>query len=165
MLGLSMPLGWWDDLLRDVRFGARMMRRSPAFTLTAIAVLAIGVGTNIAAFQILNSVALTPLPVRDPDSLVRFNLRSPHRSSSTMPYAAFDFYATHNTVLDASIAVLRTSVALESDPSRRIATQFVTANYFSELGAVPALGRLLESSRDDAPDAEPVVVVSSSLWQ
>src|SRR5215208_8146429 len=93
---------WWDDLLRDVRFGARMMRRAPAFTLTAIGVLAIGVGTNIAAFQILNSVALTPLPVRDPDSLVRFNLRTPQRSSSTMPYAAFAFYATHNTVLDAS---------------------------------------------------------------
>jgi predicted permease len=156
---------WWDDLLRDVRFGARMMRRAPAFTLTAIGVLAIGVGTNIAAFQILNSVALTPLPVRDPDSLVRFNLRTTQRSSSTMPYAAFAFYATHNTVLDASIALLRTSVALEPDGSRRVATQFVTPNYFSELGAVAAVGRLLDPVLDDAADAEPVVVVSSSLGQ
>ena len=157
--------GWWDHLVQDVTFGSRMLRKSPAFTLTAIAILAIGVGLNIAAFQILNSIALTPLPVSDPNSLVRFNRRGPHGTSTSFAYPALDFYATHNTVLASSMGLMRTLVALESDKSRAVPVQFVTANYLSELGAVPALGRLLDGARDDAPDAEPVVVLTSSLWQ
>ena len=156
---------WWDQLVQDVTFGSRMLRKSPAFTLTAIAILAIGVGLNIAAFQILNSIALTPLPVSDPDSLVRFNRRSPQGKSTSFAYPALDFYATHNTVLASSMGIMRTLVALESDTSRAVPVQFVTANYLSELGAVPALGRLLDGARDDEPDAEPVVVLTSSLWQ
>ena len=91
--------GWWDHLVQDVTFGSRMLRKSPAFTLTALAILAIGVGLNIGAFQILNSLALSPLPVRDPDSLVRFNRRNAHGKSTAFAYPAVDFYATHNTVL------------------------------------------------------------------
>jgi predicted permease len=156
---------WWDQLVQDLTFGSRMLRKSPAFTLTAIAILAIGVGMNIAAFQILNSIALTPLPVSDPDSLVRFNRRSPQGKSTSFAYPALDFYATHNTVLTSSMGILRTLVALESDTSRGVPVQFVTANYLSELGAIPALGRLLDGARDDEPDAEPVIVLTSSLWQ
>src|SRR5262245_21702466 len=74
--------GWWDRLCQDVTFGGRLLRLSPAFTATAVAVLALGVGLNIAAFQILNAVSLSPLPVRDPDSLVRFHRRSPHGTST-----------------------------------------------------------------------------------
>ena len=157
--------GWWDQLVQDVTFGSRLLRKSPAFTLTAIAILAIGVGLNVGAFQILNSVALAPLPVRDPDSLVRFNRRAPRSSSTSFAYPAVGFYARNNTVLAASMGLVRTLVALESDSSRAVPMQFVTANYLAELGAVPALGRLLDGARDDAPDAEPVVVLSSSLWQ
>jgi predicted permease len=157
--------GWWDHLVQDVTFGSRMLRKSPAFTLTAIAILALGVGINIAAFQILNSIALSPLPVSDPDSLVRFNRRSPQGKSTSFAYPALNFYATHNTVLASSMGLMRTLVALESDTSRAVPVQFVTANYLSELGAVPALGRLLDGARDDEPDAEPVVVLTSSLWQ
>ena len=155
---------WWDQIVQDVTFGSRMLRKEPAFTLTAIAILALGVGLNIAAFQILNSIALTPLPVTDPDSLVRFNRRSPHGKVTTFAYPAVEFYATHNTVLTSSMGLTRTLVALESDTSRAVPVQFVTANYLSELGAVPALGRLLDA-RDDRPDAEPVVVLKFSVWQ
>jgi predicted permease len=157
--------GWWDHLVQDVTFGSRMLRKSPAFTLTAVAILAIGVGLNIGAFQILNSLALSPLPVSDPDSLVRFNRRSPQGKSTSFAYPALHFYATHNSVLASSMGLMRTLVALEHDTSRAVPVQFVTANYLSELGAVPALGRLLDAARDDAPDAEPVVVLAFSLWQ
>jgi predicted permease len=156
---------WWDHLRQDVRFGSRMLRHSPVFTLTAIAILAIGVGINLGAFQILNSVALSPLPVRDPDSLIRFTRRSTQGTAASFSYPALDFYARHNTVLASSMGLVRTLVALESDTSRRVPMQFVTANYLAELGGVPALGRLLDGARDDAPDAEPVVVLTYSLWQ
>jgi predicted permease len=156
---------WWDALQQDVTFGSRMLRKAPVFTVTAVAILSIGVGINLGAFQILNSVALSPLPVRDPDSLIRFNRRSTQGTSTSFSYPALDFYARHNTVLASSMGLVRTLVALESDPSRQLPMQFVTANYLAELGAVPALGRLLDSARDDAPDAEPVVVLTHSLWQ
>jgi len=156
---------WWDQIVQDVTFGSRMLRKSPAFTLTAIAILALGVGMNIAAFQLMNSLMLTPLPVSDPDSLVRFSRRSPQGASTTFAYPALDFYATHNTVLASSMGLMRTLVALESDSSRAVPVQFVTANYLAELGAVPALGRLLDGARDDEPDADPVVVLAWSLWQ
>ena len=136
-----------------------MLRKSPAFTLTAIAILAIGVGMNITGFQILNSLAFSPLPVSDPDSLVRFDRRTPRSRSTAFAYPAFDFYATHNTVLAASMGIMRTLVALDADTSRAVPIQFVTSNYLLELGAVPALGRLLDPARDDEPDAEPVVVL------
>lgn len=155
---------WWDQIVQDVTFGSRMLRKSPAFTLTAIAILALGVGTNIAAFQLLNILALNPLPVRDPSSLVRFDRRAPGAKSTAFPYPVMDFYAKNNAVLASSMGVARALVTLEFDTSRAVPMQFVTANYFSELGTVPALGRLLDPARDDAPDADAVVVLASSLW-
>ena len=89
----------------------------------------------------------------------RFNRRGPQGTSSQFAYPALDFYATHNTVLASSMGLMRALVALESDTSRAVPVQFVTANYLLELGAVPALGRLLDAARDDEPDAEPVVVL------
>jgi predicted permease len=156
---------WWDQLRQDVTFGSRMLRKSPVFTVTAVAILSIGVGINLGAFQILNSVALSPLPVRDPDSLIRFTRRTTQGTSASFSYPALEFYARHNTVLASSMGLVRTLVALESDTSRQVPMQFVTANYLAELGGVPARGRLLDGARDDAPDAEPVVVLTHSLWQ
>ena len=68
---------WIDRLGQDLRYAVRMLWRSPGFTLTAVVMLAIGIGANIAAFGFLNLIVLRPLPVRDPDTLLRFERRSP----------------------------------------------------------------------------------------
>src|SRR5579863_1177889 len=62
---------WLDRLGQDLRYGLRILARSPGFTLTAVLVLAIGIGVNVAAFSLFDMVALKPMPVRDPDSIVR----------------------------------------------------------------------------------------------
>jgi hypothetical protein len=62
---------WLDRLIQDLRYAVRMLARSPGFTLMAVLVLAIGIGVNVAAFTVFDVVALEPLPVRDPASLVR----------------------------------------------------------------------------------------------
>ena len=66
---------WIDRLMQDLRYAARILRRSPGFTIAAVLVLAIGVGANVMAFSLFNLDALKPLPIRDPDSIVRLERR------------------------------------------------------------------------------------------
>jgi len=63
----SLGLRWWDDLWIDLRYAARKLHNSPGFTLTAVLVLAIGIGVNVVAFSVFNLIVLKSLPVRDPD--------------------------------------------------------------------------------------------------
>ena len=155
---------WLDRLVQDLRFAVRLLWRAPAFTLTVVAVLAIGVGLNLAAFQVIDCMALSWLPVRSPETLVNVHRRSPTGTSTSFSYPAFDFYRQHSSSLTGAMALVDARVTLDGDQTRRIDVAFVTANYFAELGAVPAAGRLLDPS-DDAPGAGAVIVLSDRLWR
>ena len=155
---------WLDRLTQDLRFACRLLRRSPAFTVTAIAVLALGVGLNLAAFQLVDSLALSWLPIRSPETVVNLHRRSPRGTSTSFSYPAFDFYRQNAASLTGGMGTVYASVTLGDDDSRRSHAEFVTANYFSELGAVPLLGRLLDSS-DDRASAGAVVVLSEQVWR
>jgi len=156
---------WIDRLGQDLHYAARILTRSPGFTVTAVLVLAIGIGINVTAFSLFNMLILKPLPVRDPDTIVRLQRRSPEMSSSEMPYPSVVFYREHAKTLSAVMATMGAPpMGLESDtqPVRNI---FVTSNYFAELGVPAAFGRLLDPVREEAPDAPPVVVLSYGFWQ
>src|SRR5215208_7023886 len=156
-------LASWDRLAQDVTFAIRMLRKTRALTLTAVMVLAVGVGLNLAGFQVLNALAWRPLPVTHPDSLVRFNRRSPTSTASSFAYPVVAYYREHATVLSAALAVMEARVALDAT-TRDVRVEFVSANYFRELGSVAAEGRLLNPEEDERPDAEAVVVLSHALW-
>ena len=96
---------WLDQGAQDLRYAARMLRRSPGFTLAAVVMLAIGIGVNVAAFNFFNVVFLKPLPVRDPDSLLRFERRAPDRYASDLPYPEVAFVRDYTRTLSAVIAV------------------------------------------------------------
>jgi predicted permease len=156
---------WFDRVMQDLSFAARTLRRSPGFTITAIAVLAVGVGVNVAAFSLFNLMVLKTLPVRDPDSIVRLQRRSPDASTNTISYSAMVFYRDHARTLSAVMGTLGTpGLQLENDP-QPVSDNFATANYFTELGTQPALGRLLDPQRDDSSSAAPAVVIGYGLWQ
>jgi len=156
---------WIDRLIQDLHYAARILWRSPGFTLTAVIVLALGIGVNVAAFGLFNLLVLKPLPVRDPDSLVRLQRRSPEVNTSETPYGSFAFYRDHVKTLSAMMATMGSpSMELEQD-TQPVRVIFVTANYFSELGSQAAAGRLLDASRDDSSSAPPVVVLSYRFWQ
>ncbi len=157
--------GWWDRLVQDLTFGSRLLRKSPVFTLTAVAILALGVGLNIAGFQIFNMMVLKPIPVRDPDTIFRFYRKGPQATSSNMSYPALDFYRRHSTAFSAVMGVTNDRMTVEDDQNIHVPIQFVTANYLIELGATPAYGRLLDASHDEAPGAEPVVVLEYGFWE
>jgi predicted permease len=155
-------LMWIDRLGQDLRYAVRAMRSSPGFTVAAVLVLAIGIGATVAAFSAFNMVALRPLPVRDPDSLVRFGRHSSNRSASDIPYPAVAFYREHARTLSAVLAQTESRLSLEG-AERSVSTAFVTPNFFDELGARPMRGRLFGAG-DERPDAPVTVVLGQSFW-
>ncbi len=156
---------WLDRLGQDLSYGARTLARSPGFTVTAVLVLAIGIGVNVGAFSLFDMVALKALPVRDPGSLVRLERRSPQNYTSEMPYVSAVFYGEHAKSLKAMIAVLGVPPMQMDDDVQGTSASFATANYFSELGAPAAVGRLFDPARESEATAPPVVVLSYTLWQ
>jgi len=155
---------WIDRLLQDLRYGARMLGRSPGFTLTAVLVLAVGVGINVAAFSFFNVVMLRLLPIRNPETIVRLQRRSPEASTNVMSYPQMAFYRDHAKTLQAVMGTMGARLALDDD-AQPVSGSLVTENYFTELGAQAAYGRLLDPVRDGAADAVPVAVLSYKYWQ
>ena len=133
---------WIDRLIQDLRYAARTLRRSPGFTLTAMLVLAVGIGANVTAFSLFNLIALKPLPIRDPDSIVRLERRSPENITPTMPYSSIAFYREHARTLSAVMATMGAPAMEFEQDTQPITVNFVSANYFAELGTPPALGSL-----------------------
>jgi putative ABC transport system permease protein len=160
----SLGLRWWDELWIDLRYAVRKLRNSPGFTLTAILVLGIGIGVNVAAFSMFNLIVLKLLPVRDPQMLVRLQRRTLERRTGIMPYPSVVFYREHAKTLSAVMATMGARMELEGD-SQPVRVNFATANYFSELGTPAAYGRMFDPVREDSPDAAPVVVLNYGFWQ
>jgi len=156
---------WLDRLGQDLRYGIRVLARAPAFTLTSVLVLALGIGVNIAAFSLFDMMALEYMPVRDAPSLVRLERRSPTNYTSEMPYPSFAFYRDRSRTLAAAMAVLGVPPLYIEDDIQGTSTSFVTANYFYELGSKAERGRLLNPSFDDKPESSPVAVMSYGLWK
>ena len=155
---------WIDRFSQDLRYAARMLRKSPGFTLAAVLTLGIGIGVNVAAFGFFNLMVLRALPVRDPGTLLRFQRLSPQSYASVLPYPEMAFFREYSKTLSAVLAWNRSGLTIEGE-EKPLKAHFVTANLFSELGAVPRLGRLLDPVHDEASGAEPVVVLSHGFWQ
>lgn len=156
---------WIDRIRQDLHYGFRVMARSPGFTITAVLVLALGVGINVAAFNLFDMVALKPLPVRDPKSLVRLERRSPNDYSSEMAYPSFLFYREHAKTLSAAMAVLGVPPMRIDDDMVGASSSFVTPDYFTQLGTHAAYGRTFDPAIEGASDAQPSAVISYGLWQ
>jgi predicted permease len=156
---------WLDRLIQDLSYAVRILARSPGFTAMAVLVLAIGIGVNVSAFSLFNIMVLKPLPVRDPDSLVRLERHSPTAYSSEMAYTSVVFYGEHAKTLSAAMAVLGVPPMQFDNDLQPVSASFVTPNYFSELGTPAAFGRLLDPVRDGSLSAPPAVVLSYGFLQ
>ncbi len=159
--------GLLESVLRDVRYGARALRRSPAFTAAALLTLALGIGANTAIFSVASGVLLRPLPYPDPDRLAmvwmdnaRINLREDWHS-----FPDYWDYRTQNTTFDDLAIFNGTSRTLsgEGDPDL-IRGAHSSSNLFDVLGVRPIRGRVYTPA-EDQPGANRVVVLSHALWQ
>ena len=157
-----------ETLLQDVRFGLRMLRRNPGFSLIAILTLALGIGANTAIFSVVNAVLLRPLPFAEPEQLVWAwgNIRDRANRASVAPLDYVDYRAQTTTFeqLAAMGTVSNASNLTGSGEPERLETRLVTGNFFQTLGVNPALGRTFQLE-NEKPGGGQVVVLSNGLWQ
>jgi len=154
---------WLDRLKQDLVYAPRVLRRSPSFTVTAVMILGLGIGVNLAAFHLLNTLVFRPLPVRDPGSLVRLTPKTDSSWSSNLSYPAMQFYERHSTVFSAVLGATYAELAYGPQATEQVRGRFVTPNFFTELGGGAAHGRVL-TPVSDQPGAAPVAMLGYGFW-
>ena len=158
----------WEELVHDLRFALRTLRRSPGFTAIAILVLALGIGANAAIFSVVNVVLLKPRNVERPDELVGIYSRSTETPDS---YRAFSYPAyldlkDADTGFSSITAFDLTMVGLgEQDMTRRVMAGLVAADYFDTFGVHMTLGRAFSPEEERPGSDTAVAILSYRLWQ
>jgi putative ABC transport system permease protein len=153
------------DLSADVRYGLRMLRKSPGFTAVAILTLALGVGANTAIFSLVNGVLLRPLPFPDPDRLavVWEKDRGGHPENAT--FATYtDWKAMSSSFEELALYSQWQPALMASGDPEQLSGLRVTNNYFRTLGIRPRLGRDFRPE-EDTPSTRNVVILGHGLWQ
>jgi len=152
------------DGLQDLRFGLRMLRKSPGFAAIAVLSLALGIGANSAIFTALDAVLWKPLPVADPDSLVRLAITRKNRNEIGMVPAAFADSLSKADIFADVITLTMDGVSFSyDDRAERISGEVVSPNFFTALGVVPYMG-LGFSPEVRAGHWSPEVVLSYRFW-
>jgi putative ABC transport system permease protein len=153
------------DLWQDMRFGARVLRKQPAFTFIAVLTLALGIGANTALFSVINAVLLRPLPFPESDRILSLYETFKPSGQSALSVPNLRDWQQQNTVFEGIAAYVDGAFNLQSgDSPQRLLGLSVTANYFDVLGIKPQLGRTFLSGEDEA-GSERVVVLSDALWR
>ncbi len=155
----------WDILRQDLQYTWRTLARTPGFAITAVLVVALGVGANTAAFTVTDFVLVRPLPFHEPERLVKLWETTPGYTRMELSPANYRDWKRMSTSYDAMGAFVSSSVNLvgQGEPERLEATS-VTADLFPVLGSQPAFGRLFTAA-DERYGAAGTVLLSHRLWQ
>jgi putative ABC transport system permease protein len=157
-----------STLIQDLRYGARMLRKRPGFTLVAIITLALGIGANTAIFTVIYAVLLRPLPFDEPDRVVWMwgAVRERGSRASVAPLDFLDYRARNQSFAEFAAAIsipISFNLTGNGEPER-LSGAVVTTNYFAALGVRPMLGRSFVGEEEQA-GRDRVVILSHGLWQ
>ena len=163
-----------ESILQDTRFALRLLWKSPAFSLTAIAALGLAIGANAAAFALLDVILLRPLPVRDPGSLVymTFPMVNGQGKPEVTDSFSYPLFKQLRDTARGSADLLLVGYQFErpaiidgaAGRDEKVMAQAMSGDVFSQFGLQPAVGRLFAPS-DDQKTSQPVCVVSHAFWQ
>ena len=172
-------LVWLDNLLQDLRYGVRQLRRNPGFTIVAVLTLALGIGANTAIYSVAYSVLLSDLPVKDPRGLVALKAIFPkwpagysqngHGMGATFSYPALKAFSAQDQAFASVFGFAPPDIGKENltvDIHGQATTAdgvMVTGAYFSGLGVEPALGRAIDRP-DEEPGSPRVADISFGYW-
>jgi predicted permease len=153
--------------IQDLRYGIRMLLKSPGTSIVAVLALALGIGANTAIFSGVSAFLFRPLPVPEPDQLVRqFEITDDRGATDDLSYPDFVDYRDQNTVFEGIVAESIIQAAISDQKQNDVIWgQVVSGNYFDVLRVNPVLGRTFAPDEDRSPGAVAVVVISHSLWQ
>ncbi len=181
----SLGLRWWDELWADLRYGARVLRKSPGFTLVAAASLTLAIGANTTIFSVAKQLLYERLAVRDAETLrlLAWTGTEEHvavhsiwgdydplpgglRTSTAFSYPAYQQLRAQSHELDDLFAFKRMSmIATIGNEGQSVRTEMVSGNYFGALGVLPQLGRAIEPADDAVPGQGAVAVIGDGLWE
>lgn len=151
--------------MSDVRFGLRMIRKSPGFAAVAILTLAIGIGANAAIFSFVDAVLLKPLPYPHPEQIVQVWEKPPKSERNGVSTMNFLDWKNQNTVFQAIAAETGGSVTLSGGQNPvQLRGSRVSAPYFEVFGIKPVLGRAFAPD-EDQPGKDQVVILSHRIWE
>ncbi len=152
-----------ETLLQDLRYAARRLLRSPAFTLGAVALLAVGLGANTTAFTVVDALLFRPPPWSHPERVVHVYQDSDDGDPSACSYPATRDIARSGMFADVTATSPSTASWERPDGSVRVATEYTTSSYLRVLGRQVQLGRWF-APENDAVGGAPVAVVSAAAW-
>ena len=163
---------WLRDYAQDLRYGWRMLRRSPGFSIVAVLTIALGIGASTAVFTVINTFFLNSVPIPAPSTLVALYAMpqnaDPH-ANTPQPISFLDLqdYQEKNKVFT-NLAGYSSPTPISFSEGRnadRVFAELVTGNYFETLGIVPALGRFFSAQEDRVPGGDPIMVIGYGMWQ
>jgi predicted permease len=156
----------FDELIQDLRYGARVFRKSPGFTAVAVLTLALGMGANTAIFSVVNAVLLSPLPYSNPDRLVLVKEVLPNASPDPFNVSGPDIVEIKklNHVFEdvGGFRVWTYELSGKSEP-QRVTADRISSNLFDVLGLQPLAGRVFSPQEEQF--GHQVVILSYGLWQ
>ena len=168
----SMDVWGWGSLERleqDLRYGVRMLKKSPGFSTVAIATLALGIGANTTIFSVVNAVLFRALPIKDADRVVvirEVNLKNHNRWRDLRLSSALELQRRSKSFeqVETAVAYIEEGRLGAMDRTEVVRTQFVSRDLLSLLGVKPLLGRAFQVE-DDAYNVSNVILLSYGCWQ
>lgn len=156
-----------QNLIKDVRYGIRMLMKNPGVTLVAVITLALGIGANTAIFSGVNSFLMKPLPVPRPGELIRpMEVAEDRELNDEMSYPDFVDYRAQSSSFVGLAAEDMVPAAIDTENQNDVIWgQVVSANYFDVVQVNPILGRTFAPDEDKTTGGSPVLVLSHGLWQ
>jgi putative ABC transport system permease protein len=158
--------GPMETLLRNARYGLRVLLRAPAFTAVAVLTLGLGIGANAAVFSIVNALLIRPLPLPDSERLVTISSFDDEGRRQYVSVPDFDDLRAQSRLLEALSAFVPQSANLtgRAEP-QRVRAGFVSDSFFDLVGVRPAIGRGFRKGVDDVEGAQRVCVLQHEAWQ
>ena len=156
-------IGFIENTLRDIRYGLRVLAKSPGFTAVAVLTLALAIGANAVVFGVLNALIIRPLDVPNADSF--YGIQRGDDLLSQQSYPDYLDLRDRNRSFDglAAFAFAETGVDTGNNPTRSW-IELLSGNYFDVLGIQPYVGRFFHASDEHGPNSAPYIVLSYGYW-
>jgi predicted permease len=156
---------WLEESLQDLRYGARMLRKNPGFTVVAVLTLALGIGANTAIFSVVNGVLLNPLPYPHAEQLVTLHESKPNFEFGSISYPNFRDWQRDNRSFSSMAIARRINFSLTGvGEAEQVRARFISSGFFSTVGVNPVLGRDFAPGEDEI-GAAPIALISAGFWK